>query len=792
VFLRKKTILDNKTMRNLIRTTSVPIPPGLTQPDGLRVSRIGLPALNFMKVALYSALLLVAALAPHDLFADCLTVQSPGNKAVACDAPWDFDGPNVTGNPTNCPCELGGFVIFVLSTVTNGNCLQYNITRTWQVSNSCGETHTCIQTVSVINTNQPVFHGATNINLYSCGSTQVFFNVTATESCCGSLPVTCGPPSGYSFPPGPSMVGCSTMDCCGRTFNTTFYVYVHPLGVLAAYCPDKYVALGDTNWTFDPPIVSDDCCPGNYTFVPQTPVTNQASGPMVITEEWLVIDSCSQGAYCTETVYVTNTLPYSISWHKVAGGGGASPGGVYAVSGTAGQWDAGKLSGANLNLDGGFWLFAGANTLGPSVTKIAAGILHSLFVKSDGSLWVMGDNQSGDLGDGTTDGHNTPEQIVSSGVTAVAAGAFQSFFIKSDGSLWAMGNNQFGQLGDGTSTDRAIPVQIAPNNVTAIAAGFYHSLFLKSDGSLWAMGMNVSGQLGDGTTTGHASPVQVVSSGVTAIAAGYTHSLFLKSDGSLWAMGSDLHGELGDGTTTSSAVPKQIMSSGVSGIAAGYDYSFFLKSDGSLWAVGYNGVGQLGDGTTSDVPVPKEIVSIGVTAIATSGLSDSHSLLLQTDGSLLGMGFNAYGELGDGTTAASHIPKPIVCAGVTAIACGDAYSLFVKSDGSLWGMGYNGGGQLGDGTTTDHHTPEQIVGGLPGAPIPALLITSVARVGNDLLLSFASESCRTYNVLSTLDLAGGTWNVLQTGIAGNGGIVQVTIPNALVQPQQFFRIQQAQ
>jgi probable HAF family extracellular repeat protein len=1124
VFLRKKTILDNKTMRNLIRTTSVPIPPGLTQPDGLRVSRIGLPALNFMKVALYSALLLVAALAPHDLFADCLTVQSPGNKAVACDAPWDFDGPNVTGNPTNCPCELGGFVIFVLSTVTNGNCLQYNITRTWQVSNSCGESHTCFQTVAVINTNQPVFYGATNINLYSCGSTQVFFNVTATESCCGSLPVTCGPPSGYSFPPGATMVGCSTIDCCGRTFNTTFYVYVHPLGVFSAYCPDKYVALGETNWTFDPPIVSDECCPGNYTFVPQTPVTNQASGLMIVTEVWGVTDGCSRGAYCTETVYVTNPPPYSIPWHKVAGGGGASAGGVYAVSGTAGQWDAGKLSGGNVNLSGGFWVLSGSSigtspqytivdlgtlggdgggypgseatdinnsgqivgyaytagnaayravfwtnsssilvdlgtlggasseawaindvgqivgdadpasgtfqaafwansgssalglgnlgggaqavginnsgqivgtaytagnavaraafwptansqpldlgTLGgaggdaysinafgqivgdaspvgssyfvdaafwpnassapqdlgnlgyaathsyvinnsgqivgtgfpssntyhavfwanstgagvplvtpgspqseayglnasgqivgwagddyvshaaiwpnsssaavdlnslippnsgwvlewanaindsgeivgvgringherafalkpsnvgaPSVTGIAAGILHSLFVKSDGSLWVMGDNESGDLGDGTTVGHNTPQQIVSSGVTAVAAGAFQSFFIKSDGSLWAMGNNQFGQLGDGTSTDRAIPVQIVPNNVTAIAAGFYHSLFLKSDGSLWAMGMNVAGQLGDGTTTGRASPVQVVSSGVTAIAAGYSHSLFLKSDGSLWAMGNNLHGELGDGTTTFSAVPKQIMSSGVSGIAAGYDYSFFLKSDGSLWAVGYNGVGQLGDGTTSDVPVPKEIVSIGVTAIATSGLSDSHSLLLQTDGSLLGMGFNAYGELGDGTTAASHIPKPIVCAGVTAIACGDAYSLFVKSDGSLWGMGYNGGGQLGDGTTTDHHTPEQIVGGLPGAPIPALLITSVARVGNDLLLSFASESCRTYNVLSTLDLAGGTWNVLQTGIAGNGGIVQVTIPNALVQPQQFFRIQQAQ
>jgi hypothetical protein len=331
--------------------------------------------LNFIKVALYSASLLTAALAPPDLLAQCLAVSCAPNKVVACDQDWSFDTPIVI-TPPECNCH-SNYAIVVLSTVTNGNCLQYDIGRTWAITNDCGEYHSCAQTVSVINTNQPVFQGATNIDLYSCGSTQVFFNVTATESCCGSLPVTCGPPSGYSFPPGPTLVGCSTTDCCGRTFNTSFEVYVHPLGGLAAYCPDKHVAFGETNWTFDPPSVSDDCCPGNYTFVPQTPVTNQASGPMIITEVWGVTDGCSQSTYCTETVYVTNTLPYSIPWHKVAGGGGASPGGVYAVSGTGGQWDAGKLSGGNLNLDGGFWVFALAQPAAPVWTLRITSIARS-------------------------------------------------------------------------------------------------------------------------------------------------------------------------------------------------------------------------------------------------------------------------------------------------------------------------------------------------------------------------------------------------------------------------------
>jgi alpha-tubulin suppressor-like RCC1 family protein len=145
-----------------------------------------------------------------------------------------------------------------------------------------------------------------------------------------------------------------------------------------------------------------------------------------------------------------------------------------------------------------------------NVTAIAAGSDHSLFLKSDGSLWAMGYNGYGELGDGTYGtapnyATNRPELIMATNVTAIAAGGSHSLFLKSDGSLWAMGNNQYGQLGDGTSnssTNR--PEQIVATNVTAIAAGGLHSLFLKSDGSLWAMGDNQSGELGLHPNTGQA------------------------------------------------------------------------------------------------------------------------------------------------------------------------------------------------------------------------------------------------------------------------------------------------
>jgi alpha-tubulin suppressor-like RCC1 family protein len=72
-------------------------------------------------------------------------------------------------------------------------------------------------------------------------------------------------------------------------------------------------------------------------------------------------------------------------------------------------------------------------------------------------------------------------------VTGVSAGDSHSLYLKSDGTLWGMGYNADGQLGDGTTTSRSLPIQVA-TNVSSVSAGNSHSLFVKTDGTLWGMG----------------------------------------------------------------------------------------------------------------------------------------------------------------------------------------------------------------------------------------------------------------------------------------------------------------
>ena len=342
-----------------------------------------------------------------------------------------------------------------------------------------------------------------------------------------------------------------------------------------------------------------------------------------------------------------------------------------------------------------------------------------------GQVWAWGDNGYGELGDGSQKDRTQPVQVANnlSGVVQLAVGCIHTIALKSDGTVWTWGYNFNGQLGDGTNTHRYRPVQITSlKGIVQVTAGNYHSVALKSDGTVWAWGYNGYGQLGDNTTTSTSAPIQVKDTNSTSgflqgvvqvTAGGYhggsgsfeSHTLALKSDGTVWGWGANHVGQLGDNTKVERHTPIQASNlSGIVQVAAGTHFSVALKFDGTIWTWGHNDSGQLGDGTNANNPLPTQIKNFyGVVQVAGG---TNHSLALKSDGTVWAWGRNVEGELGDGTNTDRRTPTQTLSDVMQVVAVGYS-TLTVKSDGTVWAWGYNSNGQLGDGTSTNKPNPIQ-------------------------------------------------------------------------------------
>jgi alpha-tubulin suppressor-like RCC1 family protein len=301
----------------------------------------------------------------------------------------------------------------------------------------------------------------------------------------------------------------------------------------------------------------------------------------------------------------------------------------------------------------------GAIPAGTTFSQIAAGGYVELALASNGRLYSWGYNAFGDLGDGSMSSATSTVPVavafsgyspvkLAIGISQISAGINFGLALASDGAAYGWGDNSSGQLGNGTTTGADTPTAVAAGAVpsgtsfTQVAAGLINSLALGSNGHIYAWGWNGDGQLGDGSTTPSNAPVAVSAGAApagttfTQIAAGGDHGLALSSAGRLYAWGENGEGQLGDGTTTSSDVPVAVSPGAIPSdatiteIAAGYDDSFALTSTGALYAWGSNDEGSLGDGglDNSDVPVAVELASGTTIAQVARGSTQFHSLAI--------------------------------------------------------------------------------------------------------------------------------------------------------------------
>jgi len=354
--------------------------------------------------------------------------------------------------------------------------------------------------------------------------------------------------------------------------------------------------------------------------------------------------------------------------------------------------------------------------LGSGVTAVTTIGNDSCALTSVGGVKCWGNNTDGALGNGARTGPQTcpmttycstvPVDVVglASGVSAISG----SCALTTSGGVKCWGQNDGGQLGDGTSTgpelcqNNSVPCSTTPVDVVGLTSGVKaissdgvnFACALTTGGGVKCWGMNDNGELGDGTSTGpetcsfknacSTTPVDVVglTSGVKAISSGENQSCALLNTGSVKCWGGNNWGQLGDGTSTGpetncslhacSTVPVDVtgLTSGISAVATGSFASCALTMAGAVKCWGLNFTGQLGDGTStgpqscpspcSTTPVDVSGLSSGAVAI-TVGTDPSCAL---TTTEVKCWGGNWSGQLGIGTNTG-----PEQCGTFNDLAC---------------------------------------------------------------------------------------------------------------------------
>jgi len=346
-------------------------------------------------------------------------------------------------------------------------------------------------------------------------------------------------------------------------------------------------------------------------------------------------------------------------------------------------------------------LFAITQTYSQCWSKVSAGFGFTLAIKTDGTLWACGDNDQGQLGDGTVIRRFDFVQIGTyNDWKAISAGSFHSLATKIDGTLWAWGGNANGELGIGSYVNRSIPTRVGTDSnwmIPKARAG--GSSAIKSNGDLYCWGKNNLGQLGIGFTGANVnSPawVDVNSFWLGISGSGYDFTVGIRAGGTIWAWGNNAYGQLGTGSFYNEYTPFQIgHDSDWKEISAGNYSCIALKTDGTMWAWGRNAQGEFGNGTVTSQISP---VQIGTDLWKHVSAGPNHCIGIKMDNSLWAWGANWYGQLGDGTTTGRRFPILVDdSTDYDSLMPGGNHSLALRIDGSLIGMGFNEYGQLGLG-----------------------------------------------------------------------------------------------
>lgn len=352
------------------------------------------------------------------------------------------------------------------------------------------------------------------------------------------------------------------------------------------------------------------------------------------------------------------------------------------------------------------------------ISSVSLGAYHSCVVRTGGSVWCWGQNDRGQLGNGTRAASLAPTRVVGvEGARDVACGFASTCALLETGEVRCWGDNGAGQLGDGMGGPDASstePVTVdGLTDAVELVLGESHACARRRIGGVVCWGDGSRGQLGHGSFGVSLVPVAALDLGDALGLFGgpaARHSCaraFGARDMRCW--GENENGQLGDGSTERRNVPVDLADVDMLTTAAVGEAHTCVVQGRRAFCVGSNRRGQLGDGLTTDASrVVRVDLPDDVSGVAAGFAS---SCALRVSGAVHCWGDDSVGTLGRG--AASTEPRPIPAAvvdleNVVEISMGFGHACAMTSASELWCWGFNASGQVGDGSVVDRPTPTRV------------------------------------------------------------------------------------
>ncbi len=334
------------------------------------------------------------------------------------------------------------------------------------------------------------------------------------------------------------------------------------------------------------------------------------------------------------------------------------------------------------------------------VKQVVLGDDHSAAITENGDLYCWGNNDGGQVGNGSTNPQLTPVKVLGN-VKQAALGDYHSAAITEDGNLYCWGINYSGQVGNGTKTDQLTPVKVL-GNVKQAVLGTNHSAAITEGGNLYCWGKNYSGQVGNGTKSDQLTPVKVLGNVKQAVL-GTTRSAVVTENGDLYCWGNNEVGQVGNGTVLDQLTPVKVLEN-VKQVVLGDYHSAAITEDGNLYCWGINSSGQVGNGTKTNQLTPVKVLGNVKQAV----LGANHSAAITEDGNLYCWGKNYRGQVGNGTKTDQLAPVKVLDS-VKQVVLGYGYSAAITENGDLYCWGFNDYGGIGNGTILDQLTPVKVL-----------------------------------------------------------------------------------